>query len=392
MVDANHDASAHRRRTGGSHTAAAILTSPREGGDLVTLIRCARGFVLAKTIKRNPDGTITRLGYDKASHFACAQVPLASIFELHTLLVHEVEPDPRIAFIRGKPIDVEGRDLEQDLIEYRLRRSTHQVDSPPTYRAAGHRVTMFDIEGGRLPNGFDPRHEPAACVRHVVECLLPAEFRNVTCHYQLSSRTGFAPDFGVHLWFWLDHPWSDEHCKAFSDYVNARSATDARIDRSVFNPVQIHYTSRPIFEEGILDPIPRRSGLILGTRHSVDNSKEYTVAADCQSTWLTRIRGKHAHASRSKRQGVAPRGYNERVATLHNAANKHIREHVRGACCAFFLANANGDADWLLRDLRIHVDAAKKLQGRASYEYQDSELIALIESAQRFAEAKRGEK
>ena len=390
MVDANHSPFVHGETTDGSHPASGAVRMPQESGDLLTLVKCARGFVLAKRIKRAADGSIKRLDYDKATHFACAQVAVESIFGLSHFLAREVESNPRLAIIRGKAVDAEGRDLDQDLIEYRLRRSTHQPDGPPTYRAAAHRVTMFDIEGGRLPSRLDPRREPVACVRHVLEWLMPAEFRDVTCYYQVSSRTGFAPDFGVHLWFWLENPWSDGQCKAFADWVNAHSVTDARIDRSVFNPVQLHYTSRPIFENGVVDPVPQRSGLLLGTRHAVDNSKEYPDAAGSPDTWLTRNCGKRKNKFSTRRDGSAPRGYSERVAKLHDATNKHIREHVRGACCAFFLANANGDAAWLLRDLRVHVEAARKIQNRASGEYPVSELSDLIESARRFADVKRG--
>ena len=85
---------------------------------------------------------------------------------------------------------------------------------------------------------------------------LPREFWDIDCHYQFSSSMGIsAAKIKVHLWYWLDGKVNDAEMKAWLN--NA----DTTVDLSLFRPVQPHFTAKPIFIDGAVDPLPNRSGM-----------------------------------------------------------------------------------------------------------------------------------
>jgi hypothetical protein len=56
----------------------------------------------------------------------------------------------------------------------------------------------------------------------------------------------------IHLWFWLSRKVIDSEMKAWLDCTP--------VDLRLFYPVQMHYIARPLFSEGVVDPVPQRSG------------------------------------------------------------------------------------------------------------------------------------
>ena len=78
-----------------------------------------------------------------------------------------------------------------------------------------------------------------------------------------SVHTGNEAKLKVHLWMWLDTPYDSATLRAWAKDV------DLPADKSVLNPVQIHYTSAPVIEDGVDCPVRQRSGLHLGERDTV---------------------------------------------------------------------------------------------------------------------------
>ena len=64
------------------------------------------------------------------------------------------------------------------------------------------------------------------------------------------------------MWFWHEKPASSAELKRWARAIN--KAKGNVIDESLYSPVQIHYTANPIFENGVIDPVPQRVGLYRG--------------------------------------------------------------------------------------------------------------------------------
>ena len=57
----------------------------------------------------------------------------------------------------------------------------------------------------------------------------------------------------IHLWFWLSRKVTDIEMQAWLG--------TSEVDLSLFQPVQMHYIAKPMFNGGAIDPLPKRSGL-----------------------------------------------------------------------------------------------------------------------------------
>jgi P4 family phage/plasmid primase-like protien len=127
---------------------------------------------------------------------------------------------------------------------------------------------MLDIDKQPCPDFFDIRERPHEAVKWILD-MLPALFQDTTCYYKFSSSQDVSPKvkgentISIHLWFWLDREITDGEWKR---YLRSEKAP---VDLTLFNPVQIHYIAKPIFEN-MDDPLPKRSGIFEGTRQSVD--------------------------------------------------------------------------------------------------------------------------
>jgi hypothetical protein len=87
--------------------------------------------------------------------------------------------------------------------------------------------------------------------------ILPDYMRAAACWYQYSSSAGMQPGkVKVHLWYWLDRPVC---CFSLRQWAKSLKI----IDPMIYNPVQPHFTARPIII-GAPDPMPNRSGLLPG--------------------------------------------------------------------------------------------------------------------------------
>lgn len=215
--------------------------------DSLTILR-HQSNLLAKTWRA--DGTVT--AYDQAKYFTPASVPLAGIADLSAQL-RKLEADPHACVIRGVYRgDAHAAEVGLAPEGGRVRRLLELFDDQP------HHWVLVEIDSFE-PLTADPVRDATAAIDEYITTCLPACFHGAAYHWQLSNSAGHATKGGVlkaHVWFWLATPYTSAHLKAWA------VATAAELDTSVFNPVQIHYTAAPVFEDGVADPVPMRSGFV----------------------------------------------------------------------------------------------------------------------------------
>lgn len=199
------------------------------------------------------DGTIS--GYDETKNYTVSELPVADIAALSAAL-SGLERKSSSAVIRGK-FKGDAAAAVIDSAEHKpglARKIMGLYDDVP------HHWVLIEVD--KFTPVADPVLDPVIAITEYVTSVLPSAFQDISYHWQLSSSAGHPDNAGrlkVHLWFWLSTPTTSIDLKAW-----AKSAPSVVLDTSVFNPVQFHYTSTPLFAEGVSDPVPRRSGLVDG--------------------------------------------------------------------------------------------------------------------------------
>ena len=148
-----------------------------------------------------------------------------------------------------------------------MRRLKHRRGNVGPFFAepvSGRRWALTDFDEVPIPAHIDIIDAPEEAVEYLAG-LLPAEFRDVSYHWQLSSSAGMGDPglLSAHLWFCLDRPATEAELKRWGATI------DTPVDTHLFETVQPHYTAAPIVEAGVRDPLPRRSGLRLGLEDAV---------------------------------------------------------------------------------------------------------------------------
>jgi archaellum biogenesis ATPase FlaH len=119
---------------------------------------------------------------------------------------------------------------------------------------------LIDIDGFTPDDDIDPVLNPVEAIEQFVDRNLPDCFRGVSFHWQLSASAGSTKAKGVlkaHVWFWLREPYD-------SPTLAEWALRWPGIDKSLFNPQQIHYTASPLAAPGVEVPVPIRSGFAQG--------------------------------------------------------------------------------------------------------------------------------
>lgn len=215
--------------------------------DTLTILR-HQSNLLAKTWRA--DGTVA--AYDQAKFFAPSSVPLAGIADLSAQL-SALESDPHACVIRGvyrgdEHATAAGLAPENG----RVRRLLELFDDTP------HHWVLVEIDSFE-PLTADPVRDATDAIDEYITTCLPECFHGAAYHWQLSNSAGHATKGGVlkaHVWFWLATAYTSAQLKAWA------VATAIELDTSVLNPVQVHYTAAPVFEAGVTDPVPVRSGFV----------------------------------------------------------------------------------------------------------------------------------
>jgi hypothetical protein len=219
-----------------------------ESGCSVTVVE-AHGPILAKRWHAN--GTDTP--YDNARTVSLHPEPVADLAALHALLLRLLHA-PRCCLVRAEPIDPAR--------VRRVRRLLHpcpETGEAPTLREVPRRWVAVDIDGLPLPAGTDPR-DLAACAK-LARAALPHAFRDAAGIVQGTAGHGIKPGARLRWWSWLSRPVTGVELDGwFSGFP---------VDLATFRPVQAIYTAAPLFDAGVVDPVPERLALVPGAREVV---------------------------------------------------------------------------------------------------------------------------
>lgn len=259
------------RRTAASETKPSetlLVVDPRTALDTITILRVRDEHRPLATKRWLRDGRIR--GNEKPLTFAVEERPINSVYDLATVL-REIEHDPHALVIRGKLRD-DAVAVQRERLpawnEERERKAARAGQAAPTplnpsegeflrrgalFDDVPHHWVMLDVDG--FAPSVDPIAKPVAAIGEYV-ATLPAAFHYTSYFWQLSSSTGHPTKTGLraHVWFWLRQPVTSAQLKAWAE------AEKVSTDRSLFNAVQAHYTARPVFDAGVADRVPVRSG------------------------------------------------------------------------------------------------------------------------------------
>jgi hypothetical protein len=180
--------------------------------------------------------------YSRARHFNVETVAVAGLDELRRLL-ERLQDDPHATVIRGALIDP-ARTKHVRRLLYPDRKS----GDPAIFWECPRDWVALDIEGIVRPAEL-PAADLVGCARLALE-RLPEAFRGARCIVQASAQHGIKSDIRLRLWFWLSRPTSGPELK--------RWLAGTPADPAVFTAVGPIYTARPIFLDGMMDPVAVR--------------------------------------------------------------------------------------------------------------------------------------
>jgi predicted P-loop ATPase len=209
---------------------------------VITLLFCAPGHEAAKTFL--PDGSVK--AYDLGYKFEHAEIPLAGLIDLGKV-IESVAQTPGVVAIRGRVIP--------GAPDWINRTMKPKPGRPPFIESADRQWVCWDHDKTDIP--FDPNNPEAAVMALVAR--YPEGLREASFVWQLSSSQHKHPTLRCHIWQWLDRPYSDQELKQYARRIQYGP------DRSLFNAVQPHYVSNPVFI-GQADPLPVRLGYVEGLR------------------------------------------------------------------------------------------------------------------------------
>ena len=217
--------------------------------DSITILRHS-AIQLAKTWQ--VDGSIS--AYQDAKYFSQLVKPVSSIQDLSQVL-SDLEHDFNACVIRGTyKGDDHARQVDTEFKQGKTRRKSFLFDDNP------HHWVLIEIDDFE-PVLADPVLEPIDAINEYIVSCLPDCFLETSYHWQLSNSAGHRKNEGklkAHVWFWLECSYTSDQLKAWAEQNNIA------LDKSVLNSVQIHYTAAPIFEHGVSNPVPVRSGFVDG--------------------------------------------------------------------------------------------------------------------------------
>lgn len=204
--------------------------------ETVTILRCAGGYRACKIFSAEKT-----LPYDAGSIFTVTRQPLDDLRQFHGVL-SSLENNDAAFLIRG--------DL-RDGVASGAAVWRRCIGEGAPFREHVTRLFCVDIDGLEAPDNVDPCSVEA--VQYAIS-KLPSEFHNSDCVAQFSSSAGTLASgrkIKLHLWFWGSRPYSDVELRRWAERTDLA-------DPKLYNPVQPHYTAKPIFR-GVADPFAGRS-------------------------------------------------------------------------------------------------------------------------------------
>lgn len=180
--------------------------------------------------------------YQNAKYFRVHEHAVADIADFHQLLLR-LSLDTSRCLLRGRFIgqfSANALGIHPEKPGYYPRNRALFPDCPQ-------HAVLFDVDKYTPPDGVDPRTKEAVmlCIRE----LLPAEFHSAGVVWQFSSSAGFGAALKCRLVFWMREPVTTEQWRVW-----AREHAPG-MDQVLFRPMQVHYTSAPVFADGAVDPM-----------------------------------------------------------------------------------------------------------------------------------------
>lgn len=182
--------------------------------------------------------------YDSAKNFNVEVMNVTGIRQLSNILNH-LESKSKACVIRGMP--------EKELALPCQRINANFIEVP-------HHWMLIDIDRYE-PILADPVHEPEAAIEEFILSNMPEEFHGISYHWQLSSSAGSEKNrntLKAHVWVWLENKYTGPELDAWARVKRVP------LDKAVLRRVQVHYTATPVFQTGVEDPVPQRSGFSEG--------------------------------------------------------------------------------------------------------------------------------
>ncbi len=318
----------------------------------ITLLHPTNNSPTSKTFSVMDDGTIVKISYTAGRFYNVESRDVNGIQELSELLT-ELEQYGSVLIIRGLPYS------EAD-ISAPVRRKIHKKpgDSYPFIDVPQNWV-MIDIDSLDLPAGMDVIDSPAEAIEYTIE-QLPEEFHNATYHWQFSSSHGvpknkddqFINDrIKIHLWFWLEHGVTTYDIRQWANNHNNTHGSKL-IDTSLYNAVQPHYITKPIFEYPIKDPVASRSGLT----QKPDDEVSINLDIDAPNTAITTRDG-----TTTQPLGSEAHGYNNILSEMgdHDGGNGFYEPLLRATGSIVSTEGAGvvtRNMDRIIADLQERID------------------------------------
>jgi putative DNA primase/helicase len=219
------------------------VPKPEVSSDFITVLTCYNKLHLTKIYTASGIAS-----YDDAKQFAVTTIQLTCLRDISKVLI-DLSGKPHKAAIRGGFV---GEAKAVEILPPKkpgmfMRRMALFPD-------VAHHWVQFDIDKFKVED-FDPVLEPVRAIDLFISKKLPTEFHGVSYHWNLTSSAGMAPGvLKARVTFWLATPYSSEHLKAWAE------SADLGVDKSLFHPIQLHYTAAPLFKDGTVDPVPVRYG------------------------------------------------------------------------------------------------------------------------------------
>lgn len=235
--------------------------------------------------------------YGRAYMVQGHQHQVDDLVDLYDLL-EELETDPYRCIIRGRPI-APGTWV----------RRTYREESEPGFLSQDLDWLCLDIDGADMPDDAD-MHRPWMWMGR----YLPAPLQHAGVILQWSSSAGLKPGVRAHLWCLLDRPVCDKSLRAWVKTLGG-------FDAGLYQPVQPHYTARPLFD-GVEDPLRQRLFMRQGPRAQLPDEVCGQVEWDRREGM--RIEG--------ELEAQAKRGARELFTRARELQGRYERAALRRAC------------------------------------------------------------
>lgn len=249
--------------------------------DSIVVIRPTDGKLVGKHVARGPDGKLKKTMFSgaRSEWWQGTEIPVDSIYDLHRVIESLRSKSDRCV-IRGAPLP--GVDISR--AHKRRTKHSRKDTNPPAYQDVGRRWMGIDIDNLPYdPEEFDPYGEPEEFFEWLC-ATISEDLEDVSLVYQFSTGAGIQEEgkrhniIKVHLWFWLDRPYTCSEIKRWCQGINVAFEANLPakpgekvvqlIDTTPLQPVGILYTADPILE-GVSSAVIRRVGLVdLGKEHA----------------------------------------------------------------------------------------------------------------------------